>query len=611
MNDSIHPVTISYLPGPSFNGAKEFYANIRAWRTRHPLILFSEHKWDDETILLKASPEILGDSERRHAKSNLVWLTTLRILRGKEFTHMLYLEQDCRVAQHEWDGIVFNEAFKDSIPQIAGSVVCHSMCTVSMDWTRRWTNFIADHRRARFPIPCIGGTGVAEYNEPCMFVNGALGIYDLQLMLKFFAPQLEDGKTSQAAVEMPAWDVAIGRMMHDTYKEDIFDGRIRHLDSVYSGYGNVQTTEAERLEWLVTGHCCAVHQVKAPVTGPLTESDLRLTPQLPSFQTGERVHAGPDAPDDKLTSAHGMKSPSAEQLDKMFVDTTVTELTKTPPSMDILIVSFAPDADWLWYCLQSIRCFCTGFNQIVILTPKHDALAFKRHRQEFKGKYRWKTYDEKPAPLGFLHHMVQVCRADEWCKAQLIMHLDSDCIVKCLTTPADYLHNGKPILQIESYEHLKTAHPGRYHWKSVVDAALGGSATHCTMTRHPGVFPRELYPLVRQHIEELHKKPFDEYVFSCKPEWPHGLCEFGTLGAYAMRSSTLRDKFHFVEGTQQPDQNNFVPTDGSQAPKNHIAQGFSHPKGAPDGLDRVHTYGPGIPPEVNSHRKLVKHLGLV
>jgi hypothetical protein len=140
------------------------------------------------------------------------FLTALRILRAAapDTTHFLYLESDCRVAQHEWDGIVFDEAFfLDDKPLMAGSIVCHNMSCVSMDWTRRWTRFITQHRTSRFPIPCYGGSGASESAVPCMFINGALGIYDLALMLKFFAPQLIDGQTIVAAEEMAAWDVAI------------------------------------------------------------------------------------------------------------------------------------------------------------------------------------------------------------------------------------------------------------------------------------------------------------------------------------------------------------------------------------------------------------------
>lgn len=649
------PVTISYLPGPGFAGVESFYANVRAWRTRYPLILFSEHKWDADTIQLKASPDILGSTERRHAKSNLVWLTALRILRPRDFTHMVYLEQDCRVAQHGWDDMMFREAFAHSSPQLAGSVVCHNMSSVNMEWTRRWTKFIARHANARFSIPCIGSVGVAEAGVPCMFLNGAIGIYDLPLMLQFFAPQLADGMTTQAAVDMPAWDVAVGRHMYDTYGAGIFDGRIKHLDCVYSGYGDIQTNEPERLGWLVTGHAVAIHQCKSAATGPLSEAELilevgivpapsgssepdhgkndtRVVPSVPASSILEvgiaegreglcclsplspAVSQGHEAQGNAVRGAteDGINPvPTSIPLPEAVPEEVEYKSPNAAPTVDIFIVSFAKDEEWLWYCLKSIRRFCVGFKRVVVLTPQQEASVFARHRAEFRGwAYRWPTYKEAPAPLGFLHHMVQVCRADGFCKSDLVMHVDSDCVFHTIAKPSDYMHNGKPILQIEPYAHLKSAHPNRYYWKTVVDAALGCDATHETMTRHPSIYPRELYPLVREHIEKLHGKPFEDYVLGCHPTYPQGYCEFGTLGAFAMHSASMRERMHFVEGTQQPDQNHFVTTDGSPAPRNLLLQGHSHPKGDPKNMDNPHSYGPAVPVDINSHRKLIQYLEL-
>lgn len=574
---SFNPCTIAYLPGPGFPGADAFYANIRAWRTRFPLILFSEHQWDADTILLRASPDILGESERRHAKSNLVWLTALRILRDRPFTHFLYLEADCRVAQHEWDGKIFEEAFfLDDKPLMAGSVVCHSMCTVNMEWTRLWTRFIARHKDARFPIPCIGGTGIAEAGVPCMFLNGALGVYNLELMLKFFAPQMTDGQTSIAAVEMPAWDVAVGRLMYDHYKEAIFDGRIKHLDCVFSGYGDVQSTEKERLEWLVTGNAVAVHQVKSNVTGPMSEKDLNLA-TTGTEQSGATARS--PIPDVRPTIVGGK-----------------AEAVVVIPSMDIFIVSFAKDAEWLLYCLRSIKKFCTGFNSVVIATPGQDTAAFELHRALFPD-FIYYEYDEPPFPLGNLDHMVKKCTADEYCGADLIAHVDADCLFIRPTTPSDYLVNGKPVLLIEPFEVLKELHPGRYRWKFAVDAALGGDAQFETMCRHPAVHWRNLYPIVRNHVSHMHGVDFEKYVLDCKPDYPQGFAEFPTLGAYALNSETFMSLYHFIDLSK------------AARPVNHLVQGHSHPKGEPKNLDNPHLYTPDFPPEINTHRKLITHLG--
>ena len=132
-----------------------------------------------------------------------------------------------------------------------------------------------------------------------------------------------------------------------------------------------------------------------------------------------------------------------------------------------------------------------------------------------------------------------------------------------------------------------------------VDAALKTDAKFETMVRHPAVHHRELYGLVRAHVENVHGKPFNDYVLSCKPDYPQGFPEFPVLGAYALASATMKDRYHFID----------VSTEAR--PANHLAQGHSHPKGDPANLDNLHTYLPDFPEEVNSHRKLLKYLELL
>jgi hypothetical protein len=312
------------------------------------------------------------------------------------------------------------------------------------------------------------------------------------------------------------------RHFYDNFKEAIFDGRVKHLDCVYSGYGDVQTTEKERLEMLVTGQAVAVHHVKGSATGPMSEKDLNLEAadcgQSHLGRPLDARHESSSSPPSnhsmgnvaKLADAGTDHPDISEQRTKSHVGSNPTV---TPP-MDIFIVSFAKDAQWLLYCLRSIKKFCLGFNAVVIATPVADTEAFLPHRTEFP-EYIYLEYDEPAFPLGNLHHMFMKCTADEYCGAQLIAHVDSDCLFIKPTTPADYMVDGKPVLLVEPFDVLKTLHPGRFHWKSVVDAALGGNAAYETMCRHPAVHHRDLYAFVREHIATHHGVPFEQYVLSC------------------------------------------------------------------------------------------------
>lgn len=238
--------------------------------------------------------------------------------------------------------------------------------------------------------------------------------------------------------------------------------------------------------------------------------------------------------------------------------------------MSIFIVSYAKDAEWLWYCLASIEKFASGFLEVVVAIPMGDELAHKPHWERFKG-IKWHGYEEAPAPLGMLDHMVRKCSADTFCKGDLIAHVDADCVFIKPVTPADYMHDGKPVLLMEPFSLLRVAHAGRYGWKKVVDAAIGGQVRFETMCRHPAVHWRKTYEATRHVIEGYTSKEFRDYVLSCKPDYPQGFAEFPTLGAIALRH--FRSKYHFIDVSRHP------------RPENFLLQAHSH-----SGLDTDYDY---------------------
>lgn len=435
-------VVAAYVPPPNFLGGTAFFENITRWRTRFPLILFSEYDYGPNVLRLKVSPEIVKAAKYPNGVdnvfsiSNLLFLTAMGMLNGKGFTHVIYVESDCRVRGHEWDGRIWDEATANGRdPMAAGSVVCYSVGNAGIDFCRAWARFMAQNAAAKFPIPPYGGNGSAEVHEPCVFTNGALGLYKLSFVKEVFGdviPGVTD--TASAASTVTAWDYALGRYLYRTFKEQLFS-KLVHLDCVYSGYGDGFTTPEQRQQWLLNGEIVGVHQIKSEWPGPMESVHGNLIDQ-PSFcDPSKRYTASPDNPDDTLTAAHGMKIPSAAQMDKMFLtapgetstspidprpvivasgevkattpepgavvpsgkaaDTAPVQTRKDSPEhvasdkqaavpsavsaakpfkfrVDILIVTHAHDAKWLAMALKSIGKFCTGFGEIVVVFPKTD-----------------------------------------------------------------------------------------------------------------------------------------------------------------------------------------------------------------------------------------------
>lgn len=222
-------------------------------------------------------------------------------------------------------------------------------------------------------------------------------------------------------------------------------------------------------------------------------------------------------------------------------------------------VTFARDLDWMRYSLESFKKYCTGFSGVTIVVPYWDVDKFLKYESFSTPEcpVLIKNFLEYPSK-GFVHHLAMKCYADVFSQsADLIMHMDPDCLFSAPQTPDDYLVDGNPVLLVEPYEVLKTVHPARFHWKGVTEMALGFDVSHETMCRHPAVHHRATYRGVRDFIEARHQTPFYDFVIKQKNQYPQGFGEFNTLGAYAM--NFLSNRYHIIDRKDQGIRNDPIP----------------------------------------------------
>lgn len=216
---------------------------------------------------------------------------------------------------------------------------------------------------------------------------------------------------------------------------------------------------------------------------------------------------------------------------------------------EIFIVSHAKDAEWLNYCLQSIRKFATGFSGVTVVAPETDIMIMGGICGANGAHLR--MFDQAPQPKSHLDHNVQKCSADKHCpQAEFICHVDSDCVFREPVCPEDYFVNGKPVLLIEKYARLEKQFPG-FPWRHVVEKTLRRRQLWETMRRHPMVNPVGLYPDVRYAVERVNGKPFREYVLEQKPDYPSGFAEFNTMGAVIMETN-WKDAYHLIDVGENP-----------------------------------------------------------
>lgn len=218
--------------------------------------------------------------------------------------------------------------------------------------------------------------------------------------------------------------------------------------------------------------------------------------------------------------------------------------------VEIFIVTFQRDFNYLQYCLRSIAKFATGFSGVTILVPteQHEACSkLVNFEPQLPFPKRVVSGVEWPK-LGFLWHMAQVMRAEEWCpEADFIVHIDPDCIFTAPVTPDDYIRDGKPILRFEYFSSICKRHPVIGCWQECTQRCLPFLVTAETMRCHPAVHHRRTYPESRTQIEKKTGLPSDDYIKSQRLEFPQGFCEFVTLGNVAMHC--FPNDYVFVEQT--------------------------------------------------------------
>jgi hypothetical protein len=258
--------SIAQLPEPKYGNPAIFRNNIERFKSRYPVLFYSFYDWGPGIIKLKGNPDQLRGSLFRDgsvnpfAVNNLVYLTGMLIAQRHGLSHVIYLEEDCRVGCDYWDERIFEEYFNLGRPTIAaGTLACYNPCNCSPLAAKRWHELVASNTRRNFPVATYGWLPAAKQGASCVFPNGALGVYDVAWIDRLFPLN----RSMELAAITSAWDMQLGVKVWEMFGEESYDV-LGFLDSIYSGFANNVTTEDERKAMLTRGDVVAVHQIKSP-----------------------------------------------------------------------------------------------------------------------------------------------------------------------------------------------------------------------------------------------------------------------------------------------------------------------------------------------------------
>lgn len=218
---------------------------------------------------------------------------------------------------------------------------------------------------------------------------------------------------------------------------------------------------------------------------------------------------------------------------------------------DIVIRSYKKDFKWLVYCLQSITKFCDGFRQVVVVVPDQD-------KEEIE---TWNLTKERIVSVheygrGYLHQQTSKMLADTFTDADVIMFLDSDCVLTEPLRPEMLYTNGKLTMLITPY----TEFPDDFPWQKPTEKALGFPCPFETMRRHPFAYPSKILRECREHVEALHHQDITSYIMS-----QHAFSEFNVIGSFCREM--MPSWFHFIDTTKEPLPNTVLKQYWSHDPK--------------------------------------------
>lgn len=274
--------SIGYVPPKTFPGASAFYENIRRFKTKFDLVLFSDDDWPDLAIRLKMSPEhpyrVIAHGKtalnppHKFAINNVLWFTALKMARTAGYSHLLYLESDCRVGCDHWDERMFEEYFGLGRALVAGgSLGVYNPANWNRRATDKWCELVSRHYvRKNMPVPSYGWKGAADRSPVCVFPNGALSIVSIEWMHELFdltqgsvalaVDPCQNNKPDRPSAPSP-FDMALGIRLWQRFEEESYDV-LGHLTCAYSTYGDIITTPEERREMLTSGKVVACHHYK-------------------------------------------------------------------------------------------------------------------------------------------------------------------------------------------------------------------------------------------------------------------------------------------------------------------------------------------------------------
>lgn len=199
-------------------------------------------------------------------------------------------------------------------------------------------------------------------------------------------------------------------------------------------------------------------------------------------------------------------------------------------STSIFIKTCLKDLEWLKYCLESIRKYAIGFDEVVIVADKS---CVGHLAPILNGSER--VYYVRDWVTGYIQQQYVKLHADAYCASENVLFVDSDVVFFDYFSENSFMRGRKPILLKTRYGNLE----GAEAWRPITEQAMGFPVEWEYMRRFPLLY--------RKNTITAFRNAFHGVVELLRRLTLNSFSEFNCLGAFIEKYES-RD--YFISDTE-------------------------------------------------------------
>lgn len=213
----------------------------------------------------------------------------------------------------------------------------------------------------------------------------------------------------------------------------------------------------------------------------------------------------------------------------------------------LLTITYDKDLEWLKYCLKSIDKFAKKYSgHTIVIDDNHDCQNTLLFLRENNIRF-FVNKEAKTIKHGYIRQQYMKMICDQYVPEDTdwIIHIDSDSVFFEEHDPSIYFSkNNKPIMLMTPYNIFKD---GEVPWQKPTEEFIKDAVKYEFMRRMPLIYPKWIFPEIREWIYKNHHKTLFQYL---ENKLPLEFSEYNALGAYLYKH--YRDLYEWIDTITQP-----------------------------------------------------------